>query len=135
MPERLRFVLRTPHALVLDAEFRSARVPMDSGQTGLRPREEPFVSSVQPGLVVLHADEGVRFAATAGGLLEVTRDKATLLTPFAAVGDDESVLSAQLGEALASPDSELIARRRFGEFERSIVREVGRSAPRERHHE
>jgi hypothetical protein len=85
--------------------------------------------------VVLHADEGVRFAATAGGLLEVARDKATLLTPFAAVGDEESALSAQLADALASPDSELIARRRLDEFERRIVREARRSVPSERRHE
>jgi F0F1-type ATP synthase epsilon subunit len=124
MPEGLHLLIRTPHETVLDAEVASARVPTESGQVGLRRRCEPLVVVVEPGLVVLRLGAGMRFAATAGGLLDVGRDRATLYTPYAAVGDAGADVLAALDRALATPDSELGARRRLGELERRIVREL-----------
>jgi F0F1-type ATP synthase epsilon subunit len=122
--EQLRLVIRTPYEVVFDERVRSARVPAETGQVGLRPRGEPFVVVVEPGLVVLRTDAGVRFAATAGGLLDGDRDTSVLYTPFAAVGAAEGEVLAALDRAQATPDSELALRRRLGELERRIVREL-----------
>lgn len=124
MIERLHLVIRTPHAIVLDEHIRAARVPTESGQVGLRPREEPFALVVEPGLCIVRGDDGVRFAATAGGLLEGDRETATLYTPFAVAGNRGEQLLAALDRALATPDSELAARRRLGELEQHIVHEL-----------
>jgi F0F1-type ATP synthase epsilon subunit len=124
MPERLRWVIRTPHGVVLDQAVEAVRVPTESGQVGLRPREETLALVVEPGLVVFRSGAALRFAATAGGLLEGDRETATLYTPFAVAGDrGEEVLSA-LDRALATPDSELQARSRFGRLEQRIVQEL-----------
>ncbi len=124
MDERLRLSIRTPHEVVVDAEVDSARVPTASGQVGLRPRQEPFIAVVEPGLVLLDAGGERRFAATAGGLLRTDRATAVLATPFAVTGPDgESVLRA-LDEAFAIPDSELATRRRLAELEQRIVAEL-----------
>jgi len=121
----LRMVIRTPHQTILDAPVRAARVPTETGQVGLRPRGEPMVLVVEPGLVVLRTDAGVRFAATAGGLLEHDRASCTLHSPFAVLGADEAEVLGALDRALATPDRELAARRRLGELEQRIVRELG----------
>lgn len=125
----LRFVIWTPDASVVDEPVLAARVPTGSGQVGLRPAEEPFVSVVEAGLCLLRREEGLRFAATAGGLLDAGRDMATLYTPFAAVGARGEDVLAALDRVLHSPDSELVARRRMGELEQRIVRELRYQGP------
>lgn len=129
MRERLRIVVRTPHAIVVDEPVGSARVPSERGQVGLRPRQEPFVLVVEPGLCVLGGDGAPRFVATAGGLLECDRRSAVLYTPFAVVGMRDDEVLAGLDRALATPDSEIAARRRLGELEQHIVQEL-RQRPR-----
>lgn len=132
MSERLHLVVRTPHEVVVDEQVRAARVPTESGQVGLRPREEPFVLVVEPGLCVLRTGERVRFAATAGGLLDADRETSVLYTPFAVVGDRGDEVLGALDRALATPDSELAARRRLGELEQHIVQELREGPPVER---
>lgn len=128
MADRLHVLIRTPHETVVDAMVTAARMPTPTGQVGLRPRMEPLVLVVEPGIVILRMDDGLRYAATAGGLLEGDREQAALYTPFAAQGDRDTDVLAALDRALAMPDSELAARRRLGELEQRIVQEV-RSRP------
>lgn len=129
MAERLHFVIRTPHETVLDTELAAVRIPTESGQVGLRSREEPLVLVVEPGLLILRSDHGLRFAATAGGLLDSHRERSVLYTPFAVLGDLEADVLAALDSALATPDSELNARRRLGELEQRIVQELRHRPP------
>jgi hypothetical protein len=84
-----------------------------------------MVLVVEPGLLVLRTDGGLQFAATAGGLLEHAGMTCTLHSPFAVLGADEAEVLEALGRALATPDSELAARRRLGELEQRIVKELG----------
>ncbi|NPC52460.1 hypothetical protein D7X99_40610 [Corallococcus sp. AB032C] len=125
----LRFVIWTPDACVVDEPVLAARVPTGSGQVGLRTAEEPFASVVEAGLCLLRREEGLRFAATAGGLLDAGRDTATLYTPFAAVGARGEDVLAALEGVLRLPDSELATRRRMGELEQRIVRELRHPGP------
>jgi F0F1-type ATP synthase epsilon subunit len=129
MLERLHLLIRTPHEIVLDAQITAARVPTETGQVGLRPRGEPLVFVVEPGLVILRMDGGLRFAATAGGLLESDRERSVLYTPFAVEGAVDTEVLAALDLALATPDSELSARRRLGDLEQRIVQELRHRAP------
>lgn len=124
MIERLRLLVRTPHEVILDALVRSARVPTETGNVGLRPRQEPVLLAIEPGLILLRSDDRVRFAATAGGLLNGDRERAILYTPFAVVGHQAEQVLAALDAALATPGSEIEARRRLGELEERIVQEL-----------
>ncbi|MCA9589649.1 MAG: hypothetical protein KC657_30290 [Myxococcales bacterium] len=127
MPESLHVVVKTPHDVVLDARVRSARVPTETGQVGLRPRGETRVLVVEPGLIVL-TGERVRLAATAGGLLEQDPERVVLYTPFAVVGDAESEVLSALDSAIATPGGELETRRRLAELEQNILHELGHRA-------
>lgn len=129
MPDGLRFVIRTPAAVVVDEMVAGGRVPTASGQAGLRPRGEPLVTVVLPGLCLFRSAGHVRFAATAGGLLDASRDRVVLYTPFAVAGDRGEDVLAALDRALVVPGGELAARRRLGELEQNIVRELRQRPP------
>jgi F0F1-type ATP synthase epsilon subunit len=119
----LRVVIRTPQGSVLEAAVLAVRVPTETGQVGLRPRQEPLLLVVEPGLVVLRTADGARFVATAGGLLDAGRERCVLFTPFAVAGDDEADVLAALDRALAAPDGEIATRRQLAELEERIAQE------------
>ncbi len=126
----LHFCIRTPHGAALELDVEGARFPTPTGLVGLRPRGEPMVTAVEPGLIVLRMGGGTRFAATAGGLLEAGREQAVCYTPFAAVGEDADAMIEALERALQTPDSEVAARRTLGELEERIAREFRGEGPR-----
>jgi len=129
MADLFDLAIRTPHATVFEDRVRAVRVPTESGQVGLRPRGEPIVLAVEPGLVVMRLADGMRFAATAGGLLESDRKRCTLYTPVAALGDSEAAMLDALERMLSTPGGELVARRQLAELEQRIVRELRRRPP------
>lgn len=120
----LEVVVRTPREVVAELAARSLRVPSDTGQVGLRPRYEPTLLAVEPGLVLAWTTDGVRFLATAGGLLRCDGQRATLLTPLAVVGADAEDVRARLEEALASPRADLELRRAIERLETGILRQL-----------
>jgi F0F1-type ATP synthase epsilon subunit len=124
MPDRLQLVIRTPHRVVFDDAVRSARLPTATGQVGVRPREEPLVLAVEPGLILISGADRLLFAASAGGLFDGDRERAALYTPFAVVGERADEVADALNQLLAVPDSELSVHRRLGELEDRIVSEL-----------
>ena len=128
MAERLRLSVRTPEALVLDAPIRSLRVPTDTGQVGLRPRAEPAALCVEPGLALVTSDAGLRFLATAGGLLRCDGQTVTILTPIAVVGASAAEVGAALEHALGAPTPDLELRRALERLETGLLRELRRDA-------
>lgn len=125
MPETvLHVTVRTPHAVVCEADAASLRVPTESGQVGIRPRTEATVLAVEVGLVLVHTSAGSRFIGTAGGLLACDGATATLLTPLAVVGDTEQTILAELEHALQEPSEEMQARTTLSKIEGEILHEM-----------
>jgi F0F1-type ATP synthase epsilon subunit len=125
MAERgLHVTIRTPHAVVYEAEAASLRVPTESGQVGLRPRAEATLLAVEVGLVLVHTAAGNQFVGTAGGLLSCDGAAATLLTPLAVVGDTEQAILDELELALQEPSEEMQARITLGKIEGEILHEI-----------
>ncbi len=120
----LQFSIVTPHGTVFHGPTSSVRVPTETGLVGIRPRTEPMAVAVEAGLVLIHAADGERFAATAGGLLRADRDQCQLFTPYAAVGATEAEMEAILQTLLVSPPEEVLARRRLEELEERVVQEL-----------
>jgi F0F1-type ATP synthase epsilon subunit len=120
----LKIVVRTPREVAAEFDARSLRVPADTGQVGLRPRGEPTVLAVEPGLALAWTPEGVRFLATAGGLLRCDGRRAIVLTPVAVVGRDARSVRRRLEEALAVPRADLELRRAIERLETGILREL-----------
>ncbi|MGR8918781.1 MAG: hypothetical protein ACU85V_04110 [Gammaproteobacteria bacterium] len=129
MPEYFHLLVLTPRAPVFDGDVHGLRIPTETGQVGIHPRAEPMLLVVEPGLLILHTAAGAHFAATAGGLLESDRERCVIYTPFAVASEHDSAVIAELDRALSTPDGELAARRRLGELEHRIMREIRRREP------
>lgn len=128
MPDTfLHFIVRTPHEVVLDKEARSIRIPTETGQVGLRPFNEPQIIAVEPGLVLCEEkNQAMDFVGTAGGLLVLERDSATLMTPLAVSGSERATITAQLQTALGEPNEEMQVRAMLEDLEEHILEEVRR---------
>jgi F0F1-type ATP synthase epsilon subunit len=124
----LKVVLRTPREVAAEFGARSLRVPSDTGQVGLRPRCEPTVLAVEPGLALGWTADGVHFLATAGGLLRCDGLQAVLLTPVAVVGRDAAEVGTRLTEALGRPGADVELRRAIERLQTGILRELREGA-------
>lgn len=120
----LHLVVRTPREVVAELEALSLRVPADTGQVGVRPRAEATVTPVEPGLVLVRTQDGMRFVGTAGGLLRTAAREAVLLTPVAVLGDDAAAVVAAIDAALAGPDPDRVLRQAIERLEAGLLREV-----------
>ncbi len=120
----LHLMVRTPREVILEDDVSSVRVPTETGQVGLRPRVEPLVLAVEPGLVVLRTDASYRFAGTAGGLLRSDGNNATLLTPLAVAGNDDVAVIKSLEAAMERPSAEMEARALLGRLQSNILHEL-----------
>ena len=125
--QSLQFVVRTPREVVLQLDVQSVRVPTETGQVGVRTRAEPFVLAVEPGLVLVRAANSLSFAGTAGGLLRCDGHMASLLTPLAVVGTDETDVLLSLEDELQQPNAESEARAALERLQSSILRELRQS--------
>ena len=125
--ETLRLVVRTPQGGVFDERVTSLRVKTDTGQVGLRPRSEAAALVVEPGLALAASTDGLRFVATAGGLLRCDGMEAVLLTPLAVVGESAEAVRAELEEVLGTPRADLELRAVLQRLETGILQELRRS--------
>ena len=125
--EHLHLIVRTPRALVVELDVASLRVPVDTGQVGLRPRGEPTVLAVEPGLALARTATAFCYLGTAGGLLRCDGRAAILLTPLAVVGEDGRGVLDALAAALATPDPERDLRRAIERLQTGILTELRRA--------
>lgn len=125
--ETLRLLVRTPHGGVVDERVSSLRVPSDTGQVGLRPRSEAAALVVEPGLVLAATTSGLRFVATAGGLLRCDGEEAVLLTPLAVVGESAEAVGAELESVMGKPSPDLQLRGVLQRLETGILQELRRT--------
>lgn len=124
VPATVRFVVRTPHEVVFDADVRSLRVLTDTGHVGVRPRMEPLVLPIEAGLVLVRSDDHLAFVGSAGGLLSSDGTHVTLLTPLGVVGADPTGVRAALDRALTAPGADFAVRARLGKLEGRILAEL-----------
>lgn len=121
---RLYFVIRTPRTVIFEQDVDSLRVPTETGQVGLRPRSEPSILAVEPGLIVVRCNRHTYFAGTAGGLLHGDGRSASLLTPVAVVGDELASVLSELERTLARPSAEQEVRKTLMRLEQNILQEL-----------
>lgn len=120
----LHVVVRTPRGVVAALDALSLRLPAETGQVGIRPRAEATVIPIEPGLVLARTADGLRFVATAGGLVRTAPFAAVVLTPVAVFGDDATSVVAAIDAALAGPDPEHDLRDAIRRLETRLRRQV-----------
>lgn len=124
MARKFKVEIVTPEKLVFSEEAESLIVPAERGYLGVLAGHAPLLSTLQPGEILIRGDRGDLHFATSGGFMEVTPQKASLLTESAeeVAGIDiaraqESVNRAK--ERLASADKAVDKQRARAALERA----------------
>lgn len=93
------FELVSPESLVMSEDVDMVVVPGEAGDFGVLPGHSPTVSTVRPGVVHVFSGSSVSARVfVAGGFVEVTTERCTVLTEEAvAVGDiDRAKVEAEI---------------------------------------
>ncbi len=97
MSERLELDVVTPERRVMHAEVQEVTAPGVLGEFGVLPGHVPFVTGLQPGVVVYRGVQGdvVRAFAVGRGCIEVAADKVTLLVDTAEPAEEIDAARAE----------------------------------------
>jgi F-type H+-transporting ATPase subunit epsilon len=79
----LRLEIVTPERRVLDTTVETVTIPTASGEAGILPNHAPLVSALKPGVLSYTSQGNTERMAIAGGFLEVSSNKVSVLTDAA----------------------------------------------------
>ncbi|HMQ05112.1 MAG TPA: ATP synthase F1 subunit epsilon [Pyrinomonadaceae bacterium] len=79
----LKLEIVTPERKVVDAEVDSVTVPTMSGEAGILPNHAPLISALKPGVLSFSSKGALEKLAVAGGFVEVSADRVSVLTDVA----------------------------------------------------
>ena len=99
------FELVSPEKLLFSGDVEQVDVPGAEGDFGVLAGHAPFVSTLRPGILTIHAASGEQKIVVLGGFAEVSADGLTVL--------------AEVAEKVADIDRDMIATR-IGELEQRI---------------
>jgi F-type H+-transporting ATPase subunit epsilon len=95
----------TPDAVIFRGEAVALLVPASEGYLGVLPGHAPLLASLRPGLFHFDLPSGEsRWFAVAGGLLEVTPERTTLLADAVERPDEIDVARAEVALARAAEE-------------------------------
>jgi F-type H+-transporting ATPase subunit epsilon len=110
----LHFELVSPEKLVFSGEVTQVDVPGAEGDFGVLAGHAPFVSTLRPGILIVHAPGGAQKIVVLGGFAEMSETGLTVLAELAdSVEDfDRAVLAKRIEEtegriAKTEPGNEL----------------------------
>lgn len=78
----------TPEKTVLNEKIDEIVAPTDKGQIGILPHHVNLVTSLVHGAIIVKKGGKEKTIAIAGGFLEVTKDKVTILADYAEHAED-----------------------------------------------
>jgi F-type H+-transporting ATPase subunit epsilon len=107
------FDLVSPEKLLFSGEVEQVDVPGAEGDFGVLANHAPFVATLRPGILTVHAASGEKKIVVLGGFAEVSAEGLTIL--------------ADVAETVADIDRAMIATR-IGEIEQRIAKTEAGSA-------
>src|SRR5689334_12859080 len=90
----LKLEIVTPEKKVVDAEVDSVTIPTASGEAGILPNHAPMISALKPGILEFSNRNSTERLAIAGGFVEVSHDKVTVLADSAQTESEIDTASA-----------------------------------------
>jgi F-type H+-transporting ATPase subunit epsilon len=79
----LKLEIVTPEKRVFDADVDSVTVPTATGEAGILPNHAPLISALKPGILAYSNKGTVERLAVAGGFVEVSNNRVSVLTDTA----------------------------------------------------
>jgi F-type H+-transporting ATPase subunit epsilon len=122
----LELEVLVPDGVVLRARARAVRAADATGEFGLRPGHEAFLTVLVPGVLTFRGEDGAeRFVAVDGGLLRVEGRGVTVVTRDAVAADRlEDVVAAAAAMLEERRRQEHTARAELAELEASLLRQL-----------
>jgi F-type H+-transporting ATPase subunit epsilon len=97
----LNLEIVTPEKKVLSETVDSVTVPTASGEVGILSNHAPLISSLKPGILTVSKAGAIEKMVVAGGFVEVSSNKVSILTDVAERADEIDVESAKLEKSEA----------------------------------
>ena len=93
--EMLKLEIVTPEKRVIDETVDSVTVPTLTGEAGILPSHAPLISALKPGILTFTNKGTTERLAVAGGFVEVSSDKVSVMTDSAETSAEIDVESAR----------------------------------------
>ncbi len=127
----IKFEIVTPERTVLKEDIFQVSVPTRNGEITVLPNHIPLVASLQPGVIEIVKNGGIRdVMSVSGGFIEVLKDKVVILADTAERAEEinlERVEEARVRAEAAIKEVRLIDRAQFANISAKIAKELARS--------
>lgn len=91
----LKLEIVTPEKRVVDETVDSVTVPTLTGEAGILPNHAPLISALKPGILTFTNNGTTAKLAVAGGFVEVSSDKVSVMTDTAESASDIDIDAAR----------------------------------------
>jgi F-type H+-transporting ATPase subunit epsilon len=102
MADTLRLEIVTPQATVFSEDVTMVTLPGIEGEMGVYPQHVPLITQLVPGEIIVNQDDKERFLAVGEGLVEITRDRVSIVTDMAIPSDKIDEARAEEARARAA---------------------------------
>ena len=123
----MKLLVNTPERVFFNGEATFVELATSEGEIGVYPLHIPLTAVLVPCVLTIHQNDGIKKAAVHGGIVEVLKDKVTILAEIAEWPDEIDVNRAndakiRAERRLASKDSNLDVPRAEMALKRSLAR-------------
>ena len=123
----MKLLVNTPERVFFNGEATFVELATGEGEIGVYPQHIPLTAVLVPCVLTIHQNDGIKKAAVHGGIVEVLKDKVTILAEIAEWPDEIDVNRAndakiRAERRLASKDSNLDVPRAEMALKRSLAR-------------
>lgn len=91
----LNLEIVTPEKKVFDEAVESVTIPTTNGEIGVLPNHAPLISTLKPGILTVSTRGASERMAIAGGFVEVSANKVSILADSAEKADEVNVEAAR----------------------------------------
>ncbi len=85
----------TPEKMVVNEKVDTVRVPTANGEIGILAKHAPLISTLRPGVLSYSKGDSSDEMLVAGGFIEVSKDKVSILADIAERSSEIDVVSAK----------------------------------------
>lgn len=131
MADTLKFDLVSPERRLASVDAQMVQIPGMMGEFTAMPMHAPFLTTLRPGVVKVHAGGSVTAYFVTGGFAEVSADAAIVLAEEAVERDrldrrflDERLAQAEAALAAAPAEARMAAGQRVNDF-RTVIDQLG----------
>lgn len=123
----MKLLVNTPERVFFNGEATFVELATSEGEIGVYPQHISLTAVLVPCVLTIHQNDGIKKAAVHGGIVEVLKDKVTILAEIAEWPDEIDVNRAndakiRAERRLASKDSNLDVPRAEMALKRSLAR-------------